>query len=86
LVPGFCRLAAVALLRDHVDAVINNGEKHEAGEFLEIDGAICTYVEVAGDAPGDPTRLRIVDVPDACECELCHAASVEHTGTGKKEN
>ena len=62
LTPGYCRSSAWSILSSHADAVINRGEVFKAGDTCEIDGVTCAYVELSGDFPGDPTRLRIVDV------------------------
>ena len=63
LVPGFCWSAALTLLNCHADGVINRGERFLPGERGETDGIIIGYEEAAGDFPGDPTRLRIIDMP-----------------------
>lgn len=63
LVPGFCRGVAGSILNNHADRVINRGERFRPGDTGEIGGAIVGYIEVRGDFEGDPTRLRIVDVP-----------------------
>jgi len=67
LVPGFCRSAAGSILNNHADRVINRGERFRPGETGEIGGAIVGYIEVPGDFAGDPTRLRIVDLPSEYE-------------------
>ena len=63
LVPGFCRGTACSILNNHADRVINRGERFRPGQLGEIGGAIVGYIEVPGDLTGDPTRLRIVDLP-----------------------
>ncbi len=63
LVPGFCRGAAGSILNDHADRVINSGERFLPDELGEIEGAVVRYEETPGDFWGDPTRLRIVGLP-----------------------
>lgn len=63
LVPGFCRSAAADILSDHADRAINRGEWFLPGDTGEVDGILCGYIEVPGDFPGDPTRIRIVHLP-----------------------
>ena len=77
LVPGYCREAAMSLLSTHVDRVLNKGEKYKAGDTVTVTGVRCGYIEVAGDVEGDPTRLRIVDLPNSCKCEFCEATGPE---------
>jgi len=72
LAPGFCRGSVAALLREHYKAVLQYGDRFEAGERVELDGVLCTYEEVAGDGEGEPTRLRIVDIAGNCNCEQCN--------------
>jgi len=67
LAPGFCRGAACSILNGHADRVINRGERFLPGELGEIGGAVIGYEEVPGDFLGDPTRLRIVDMPSEYE-------------------
>jgi len=73
LAPGLCRRAAVTLLLNHADAVINDGEVFAAEETVSVDGFVGAYQQVAGDLDGDPSRLRLVDAPRACRCEMCRA-------------
>jgi hypothetical protein len=63
LVPGFCRSAAADILNNHADRVINRREWFQAGDTGEVDGMLCAYLEVPGDCPGDPSRLRIAHLP-----------------------
>ena len=63
LVPGFCSNDAASILNNHADRVINQGETFHPGDTGEIGGMVCGYIEVPGDFPGDPTRLRIVHLP-----------------------
>lgn len=63
LVPGFCSNDAASVLNNHAHRVINEGERFNPGDTGEIAGTLCGYVEVPGDVPGDPTRLRIVHLP-----------------------
>lgn len=63
LVPGFWRGAAGSILNDHADRVINGGERFLPDELGEIEGAVVRYEEIPGDFLGDPTRLRIVGLP-----------------------
>ena len=63
LVPGFCSNDAASILNNHAHRVINKGERFNPGDTGEIGGILCGYVEVPGDLPGDPTRLRIVHLP-----------------------
>lgn len=63
LVPGFCSNDAALILNNHADRVINQGERFNSGDTGEISEMLCAYIEVPGDLPGDPTRLRIVDLP-----------------------
>lgn len=70
LVPGFCRGMAGHILNDLADAVLNLGETFRSGELVDVDGAPCRCIEVPGDFRGDPTRLRIVDVPAAYHSPL----------------
>lgn len=73
LVPGFCASAAADILNNHADRVINQGEVFGPGDTGEIGKALCAYIEVPGDIPGEPTRLRIVDVSTWC-FQACWAA------------
>ena len=86
LAPGLCRRAAVTLLLNPADAVINDGEVFAAGETVSVDGFAGAYEQVAGDLDGDPPRLRIVDMPGGCKCAMCQAEeraqqleSLDHT-------
>lgn len=63
LVPGFCSNDASLVLHDHADRVINQGERFKHGDFGQVDVVMCDYIEVPGDLPGEPTRLRIVHLP-----------------------
>lgn len=63
LVPGFCRSAAADVLNNHADRVINRGELFRPGDTGEVDGMLCGYIEVPGDCPCDPSRIRIVHLP-----------------------
>lgn len=63
LVPGFCRSAEADILNNHADRVINRGEMFRPGDTGEVDGMLCGYIEVPGDCPGDPTRIRIMHLP-----------------------
>jgi len=67
LVPGFCRGTACSILNGHAERVINRGEKCLPAELGEIDGAVIGYEEVPGGFLGDPTHLRIVDMPSEYE-------------------
>jgi hypothetical protein len=69
LVPGYTVPAVVALLRDLVNCVLG-GESFEPEQEDEIRGHCVKYVEVPGDFPEEPTRLRIVD--SATPCDHCH--------------
>ena len=62
LVPGFCSNAAASILNNHADRVINRGEWFSPGDTGEIGRMLCGYIEVPGDLPGEPTRIRIVDL------------------------
>ena len=72
-VPGFCRGAAGSILNNHADRVINGAERFLPGELGEIGGAVVGYEEVPGDLWGDPTRLRIVDMPSKYEFDKSRA-------------
>ncbi len=63
LVPGFYGSAAADILNNHADRVINRGERFRGGDTGEVDDMLCGYLEVPGDCPGDPTRLRIMHLP-----------------------
>jgi len=71
LAPGLCRRAAVTLLLNHADAVINDGEVFAADETVSVDGFVGAYQQVPGDLEDHPPRLRIVDKPRACRCQMC---------------
>jgi len=81
LVPGCCRGAAGSILNDHADRVINSGERFLPDELGEIEGAVVRYEEVPGDFGGDPTRLRIVGLPQ----EHGFEAGGQRTKVGRPE-
>jgi hypothetical protein len=60
--------------------VINGGERFLPGELGEIGGAIVGYEEVPGDLWGDPTRLRIVDMPSKYEFDKPRARPTRFGG------
>ncbi len=53
LAPGYCRGAILTLLRNHAEQVISAGERFAAGETVTIDGLVCGYEAVPGDAGDD---------------------------------
>ena len=66
MVPGFTASAVTRLLRNHAESVLKDGERFKPDDAGEIDGFWVKYVEVPGDFPGDPTRLRIMDSVTPC--------------------
>ncbi len=72
--PGYCVKAMMEELNRHADRILNHGERYAGGESClnEAVNIVFGYVEVPGDSEGDPSRLRIVDLPGGCECERCH--------------
>jgi len=74
LAPGYCRAAMANLLWNHAERVINAGERFVEGETDAVDGVVCGYQIAPGDSGEDEPRLRIIDVPSACQCSACVAA------------
>jgi hypothetical protein len=80
LAPGYCRGAMANLLWNHAEAVITAGERFAAGETVTVNGVVCGYETVPGDSDDDGPRLRIIDVPGACQCSVCAAAQSNDRG------
>lgn len=75
LAPGYCRNEMANLLWNHAERVVNAGERFAAGKVMIIDGIKLGYEVVPGDSDDDEPRLRIIDVPGACQCAACAAGS-----------
>ena len=69
LVPDFAVSTVVALLKDLADSALD-GKSFEPEQEDEIFGQCVKYVEVPGDFPEEPTRLRIVNL--VLPSDHCH--------------
>ncbi len=76
LAPGYCRAAMANLLWNHAEQVINAGGHFTAGETVTVDGVVCGYETVPGDAGDDQPRLRVVDIPGGCSCDYSDALKI----------
>lgn len=68
LCPGFTVHYVIGLFGHYVDSVLKGEHRFETGEKGDIHGFSIEFIEVPGDTPDAPPRLRLVDYPTCPEC------------------
>jgi hypothetical protein len=61
--PGYCVDLMCGSLRRLADVVLSGQHRCEPGQTFDLGSTTMGFVEVPGDAEGEPPYLQIVDVP-----------------------